>query len=487
MARLSHKDNECIDNDQYRILHKIRSGGMGTVYRAQDTVTDTHYAVKECDLLDDPRGKSMPRETAVKIFIEEARGLEKLNHPSIPRGFIRTLPTPDLRLCLQCGHRVEGETCTICQVGQNSLYYEPQQIDKRYYLFMEYVEGSDINRISHSFARPLDTKDLSRVCHWIAETAAVLRYIHGLKLAHCDVKPENLRERSHDGRLFLLDFGLIQPEQSSRNSANLAGDMKLGSPGYASPEQAKGQPGYGSDIYALCVTGLQLLTGLDPTIANERAQLEGPYLCRDHKQVRNLVICLQEGLTQQVYQRPTLERIQQLAEEGPALSTQPLGQVQQAPDLTKPQSAAATRVLGQDPPKSASDPSQNLLQQPIHQQPLHASTKDDTDTGSLDIASQASPSPLPKLIAIGVVLAMTVIFAFLWSGSGVRHTATAQPNAMICEQINGNDCLILKNRERLLLTDTSDEDWLKVLRINDKSANGYIRFTEVSIDRNHKD
>ena len=87
--RLSHDSGEYIDpaGREYKVLEKIQSGGMGTVYRVRKESTGNMFAAKECDLLDDLKGRGLSRQDALEIFRREGRYLEQLNFDVIPRGF----------------------------------------------------------------------------------------------------------------------------------------------------------------------------------------------------------------------------------------------------------------------------------------------------------------------------------------------------------------------------------------------------------------
>lgn len=266
--RLTHKNDALLDpaSGQYRLLERINTGGMGTVYKGIDTFTGALKAIKECDLLDDPRGKQMTRSEAVHIFLEEARCIEELKHAGIPAGSLSVVQQVDYAVCLRCGNKVNKLSCHLCDHPKDSLYYAPARIDFRYYLVMEYIEGHDLHDLMAPIQYPLNIVQAESVCAWLLQVATILVYVHGQKLAHCDVKPQNIRIRVADGFLFLLDFGLLRLEAVDAKT-RLLGRRKtsrLGSPGFAPPEQVQGHPGYACDIYALAMTAINLLCGLNP-------------------------------------------------------------------------------------------------------------------------------------------------------------------------------------------------------------------------------
>ena len=97
----------------------------------------------------------------------------------------------------------------------------------------------------------------------------MLQYIHGQQVIHRDIKPANLIRRLEDCKLVLIDFGAVKNQvdqlamsESSEQTALTA--YAIGTPGFAPPEQMSMRPVYASDIYAVGVTCIYLLTGKSP-------------------------------------------------------------------------------------------------------------------------------------------------------------------------------------------------------------------------------
>ena len=430
-VRLSHQKGDTIGRNQYRILERIKSGGMGTVYRAVNCLTNTMYAVKECDVLDDPRGRQLGREQAVSIFMTEAAGLEQLSHVGIPRGFLLDDPCEGMAVCLKCGNKVSEATCGLCCSPPDGMYYQPQPVPHRYYLFMEFIEGQDVHEAASVFNKPLNQADGATVVGWFREVVDVVTYLHRNHLAHCDIKPENLRIRAVDGRLFLLDFGLLRLDSGNRNTRllNNGRTLKLGTEGFAAPEQARGNPGDASDIFALAMSFLNLVTGLDPS---NPVQLQA---------LRGKAADLVPGLD------PTFARL---------LDNCRLTRVEDRPCIDQ-----WCQILNE---------------------------------GAAMISDRVDPKPAPpapsrrKFLALGgvlvTVLALLIFVPRMASGGSDRMTAIARTSAVIYKGTDMQHILKqLSGGEKLMVVDSGSGDGylLKILRINDRSSKGYIKRSQVDI------
>lgn len=228
--------------DRYVVVGEIGSGGMATVYAADDRqIPGTRVAIKEMRLLLDDASQSA---AAVEQFQREAQILRALKHDRIPRVY---------------------------------SWFEQ---DGRYYLVMDLVEGKSLDAVVG--AMPADARatreHVSRVLQWGTQIADTLRFLHTQSppVIYKDLKPENLM-LTPDGNIVLLDFGIAKA-LDHRGSYQTA-VKGMGSPGFAAPEQyseeAVTDPR--ADLYALGATLYALMAGTAPVdgISRSQALLDG--------------------------------------------------------------------------------------------------------------------------------------------------------------------------------------------------------------------
>ena len=202
---------------RYAGARLIGRGGMGDIYLAEDTVLGRQVAVK---VLDDRFAKD---PDVTKRFTREALAAAKLS-----------------------GHH------------NIVMIFDVDECDGRPMIVMEYLSGGTVAERARE--GPVDREE---ALGWLEQTAAALDDAHQAGIVHRDVKPANLlldeRNVVHVG-----DFGIARVVDESTVGLTVAGTV-LGTAGYLSPEQARGEPAtHASDIYGLGVVAYELLTGGRP-------------------------------------------------------------------------------------------------------------------------------------------------------------------------------------------------------------------------------
>jgi serine/threonine protein kinase len=211
---------------RYRIVQVLGAGGFGETY----ITADLHLPGEpECVLkhLKPATNDLAVLDIARKLFQKEAETLQQLgNHDRIPRLL---------------------------------AYFEEK---KEFYLVQELVRGHTLSRELISGQKWTE----SAVRRMLREVLTILDFVHSQGVIHRDVKPENIMRRDSDGHLVLIDFGAIkQVRNQPLNMGTTPQTVAIGTPGYMSPEQARGNPRPSSDLYALGVIGIQAVSGKNPS------------------------------------------------------------------------------------------------------------------------------------------------------------------------------------------------------------------------------
>jgi serine/threonine protein kinase len=197
----------------YLILDKLGEGGMGVVYKAQDTKLERTVALKFVapHLVSD--------DTQRKQFQREAKAVAALDHPSI---------------------------CTV---------FEIDEAEGTLFLVMAFVEGSTVEDLIAQ--RPLKVRDALDIA---IQAAQGIRAAHEKGIVHRDIKPANVMVNLQK-QVRIMDFGLAQlADATITHTATLAG-----TPAYMSPEQAAGQTtDRRTDTWSLGVVLYEMITGQLP-------------------------------------------------------------------------------------------------------------------------------------------------------------------------------------------------------------------------------
>ncbi len=190
---------------EYEVLKVLAQGGMGTTYLVYN------YQNKSLAVLKELNAQVASKAKARELFQREARILQSLNHPGIPK------------------------------------FYDFFWTDQHYSLLMEMIHGTSLSTV-----QPLT---IAQGVEWGIELADILDYLHQRNppVIHRDLKPANIILRHHPRQIVLIDFGAVK-------EATAPPGTRIVTPGYGAPEQQKGLSSVKSDFYALGTTLIYLFT-----------------------------------------------------------------------------------------------------------------------------------------------------------------------------------------------------------------------------------
>lgn len=212
--------------DRYEVLQTLGRGGFGITFLAKDSLLPGQplCVIKQlCPKVSDEAALQRARQR----FKQEAETLSKLgSHAQIP---------------------------------QLLGYFEA---DGEFFLVQEYIRGYTLTQEVQQRGRFSE----GTVKRFLREFLPLLQYVHSNRVIHRDIKPPNIIRCQDDGRLVLIDFGAVKEYiiQVGYSTCRPSTTQFVGTVGFAPPEQHASRPVYASDIYALGITCLYLLSGKSP-------------------------------------------------------------------------------------------------------------------------------------------------------------------------------------------------------------------------------
>ena len=223
--------------NRYRIIQILGQGGFGRTYLAEDQRRFNELcAMKE---LISTATEALAWEKAQELFHREAAILYQIEHPQVPK------------------------------------FRERFEQDQRLFLVEDYVAGQTYQALLAERQAVGQTFTEAEVLQFIKLLLAVLEHIHSRGIIHRDISPENIILRDSDAKPVLIDFGVVKELATRLRSPESAmPETTVGKLGYSPSEQMQTGGAYpSSDLYALAVTAIVLLTGKEPREIFDQNQL----------------------------------------------------------------------------------------------------------------------------------------------------------------------------------------------------------------------
>jgi serine/threonine protein kinase len=213
---------------RYRVTKVLGQGGFGRTYLSQDTgCFDEMCVLKEFSPND--RGRDALKKSK-ELFQREAQVLYQISHPQIPKF---------------------------------RANFEEQ---KRLFLVQEYAEGKTVAKTLSDRLKANKTFNEAEAVEFLLNMLPVLSHIHGMGIIHRDISPDNIIFRDRDKLPVLIDFGVVKAGVTQLEvSTQIHQGTTVGKAGYAPGEQLQTGEAYAnSDLYALAVTVVVMMTGRKP-------------------------------------------------------------------------------------------------------------------------------------------------------------------------------------------------------------------------------
>ncbi|MGD1871973.1 MAG: SUMF1/EgtB/PvdO family nonheme iron enzyme [Mastigocoleus sp.] len=346
---------------RYEITRQLGGGGFAITFLARDIMQPSQPL---CVVKQLRPNQDHPR--VVEFFHKEAAILEKLGkHPQIPQLF---------------AHFQEGDNLYIVQ---------------------EFIQGHDLSkeispgkRLSEAYVKKL-----------LQDILEVLSFVHKYGVIHRDIKPQNLMRRQEDEKIFLIDFGAVKELGSLM--VNTQGEIKssvvISTPGFMPSEQGQEKPCFASDVYALGMSAISALTGLQPFELEANPQT-GEVIWLQQAQVSQH---LGEVITKMVRRHYSLryssakDALQDLISQAQSVPpVQPISQVQSVPTThinpRNPQSSPSRSI-------SKSKSQQLSNSNPLNSNPLNSNSSNSSPSNSNSFSNTNNLQRRKLLRTMGLV------------------------------------------------------------------------------------
>jgi serine/threonine protein kinase len=218
-----------IIQNRYRVLSVLGQGGFGRTYLAEDQSRFNELcAIKE---LIPPSAGEYALQKSKELFQREAQVLYQIKYPQVPQ------------------------------------FHATFEQDGRFFIVQDYINGKTYREQLDQLRSQGYVFSEAEVQQLITQLLPTLTYLHGKGIIHRDISPENIILRERDRLPVLIDFGVVKELATKIQSPNQSGIQAttVGKIGFAPTEQMQtGRAFPNSDLYALAVTAIVLLTGREP-------------------------------------------------------------------------------------------------------------------------------------------------------------------------------------------------------------------------------
>ncbi|MEM9006578.1 MAG: protein kinase [Cyanobacteria bacterium P01_F01_bin.86] len=253
---------------RYKVRRVLGQGGFGRSYLVEDTQRFGEFCVLKEFFPASTSKRTLQK--ALQLFKREAKTLYQIDHPQIPK----------FMACFTQG--------------------------KRLFIVQEYINGVTYAQLMKQRKRENNCFSTDEVIQWLIHLLQVLDYLHNLSVVHRDISPDNIMYSSDRNLPVLIDFGLVNDTMNDILSGNLEEEDReraksatiVGKFGYSPPEQIRlGQCSPASDLYALGVTAIVLVTGKYPRELMDRGSLEWNW--QRHVDLPHRLVMLLNKMTRQ--------------------------------------------------------------------------------------------------------------------------------------------------------------------------------------------